>query len=134
MIQGILWVATLGASALTLPSRRVFYRVDSASAEAKSVRDLELEQEMISDQGLYHIWRYEIRPISDIEEVKVWSEQKLLSVISDIENGVPLKPIDVQDPVRGTKLYVDDGIHRLSASRILGFTHIPVLRRTNVWV
>lgn len=72
--------------------------------------------------------------MSDIEDVKIWSEGKLQSVLRDIEAGKPLKPIEVYDPDRGTKLPIVDGIHRYNASKQMGYTHIPVLRRTTVEV
>ena len=110
------------------------YKVDTSRVRRRTERDPEVEKQTVDDYGFYQFWTYEIRPIRDIEDVKPWSQAKLDAVVRDIEGGKALKPIEVYDPERGSKLLINDGIHRLNASKLLGFTHIPVLRRTTVTV
>lgn len=71
---------------------------------------------------------YAIIPIADVEIRPIWSEEKLKIVLRQIQEGLPLEPIMISSYPEKRKPYsIIDGIHRLEASRQLGYHYIPAL-------
>ena len=74
---------------------------------------------------------YAIVPISDIERKPIWSPEKLNIVKQQLQNGKLLEPVMlVSTPEKPGQLLINDGIHRVEASRQLGYTHVPALIHT----
>jgi 2'-5' RNA ligase len=79
--------------------------------------------------GLYY---FDIVPITAIEEKAVWSQEKYEAVLQKMKENIALDPVKLSHSDSGGKFIIIDGIHRIAASKTLGYTHVPAL--VNDWV
>lgn len=70
---------------------------------------------------------FKIIPISDIEHQDIWSQGKYDIALKHIQAGTPLDPVKLGRHVNGAEWAITDGIHRIAASKALGYTHVPAL-------
>lgn len=70
---------------------------------------------------------FKIIPISEIENQDIWSQGKYDRALKHIQDGTPLDPVKLGRHVNGTEWAITDGIHRIAASKTLGYTHVPAV-------
>jgi len=89
-------------------------------------------QEEYNQYGGWGLYYFDIIPISVIEDKPIWSKEKYDVVLQKMKDGVTLDPIRIAHRDGGGKFVIIDGIHRIAASKELGYTHVPAL--VNDWV
>jgi 2'-5' RNA ligase len=94
--------------------------------------DEEAKQEEFNQYGGWGNYYFDIIPINDIEDKPIWSQEKYDAVLQKMKDGVALDPIRIARPDSVGKFVIIDGIHRIAASKELGYTHVPAL--INDWI
>lgn len=79
------------------------------------------------DLGGWEKKLFKIIPISEIEQQDIWSQGKYDRALKHIQAGTPLDPVLLGRHVNGNEWAITDGIHRIAASKALGYTHVPAL-------
>ena len=109
-----------------------FYKIAIANhypvdmSKAKNILD---KYKNYNDRGDHsETMEYAIVPIDNIEKQPIWSQEKLDIVKKRIQEGKFLEPVMlISTPEKPGKLIIDDGVHRVEASRQLGYTNVPAL-------
>lgn len=85
----------------------------------------EANLEEYNEFGAWSKNTFKIVPISDIEEKAVWQDSKVPPLLERMEKGLAIDPIKIGEHYQGGKWAITDGIHRIAASKMMGYTHIP---------
>jgi hypothetical protein len=94
--------------------------------QLKYLNDEDGIREFIEEYGGYHVYSFEMIPISKLQQRDVWSEDKLASVSKHFENNDILDPINVIVDEQG-RYKINDGIHRVAASKLFKYTEVPAI-------
>jgi hypothetical protein len=84
-------------------------------------------QEFAREQGLKVQAEFRIVPIEDVLDVRPFSKERTENALAAMKAGKALPPINVVE-TRG-RLFIEDGQHRIEASKLLGYTHVPAVVR-----
>jgi len=87
--------------------------------------DYETELDEFKRLGAWAKYSFKILPVNQLEVKPVWSKDKLNNVLNQIDNDENIYPIRVVN--EDGKYVVEDGIHRVAASKIRGLTSIPAI-------
>lgn len=87
----------------------------------------ETAEEEFKNLGGWEKKLFKIIPISEIEQQDIWSQGKYDRALKHIQDGTPLDPVKLGRHVNGQEWVITDGIHRIAASKTLGYTHVPAL-------
>lgn len=94
--------------------------------------DEEAAQQEFNQYGGWGLYYFDIVPISAIEDKEIWNQDKYDINLNKIKENTPLEPVRLAHRDGGGKFVIVDGIHRIAASKTLGYTHVPAL--VNEWV
>lgn len=89
--------------------------------------DQDLQKESLELYQHYDVYDYQIVPIHDIEEKPIWSKEKFEIVLEKMNKKELLPPVELLDTPERQKLTITDGIHRIAASKNLGFSYVPAI-------
>lgn len=87
--------------------------------------DKKINQEEFDEFGAWSRYSFKIVPINDIEHQEVWQESKIPPLLHRMRKGLPIDPIRIGEHYNGGKWAINDGIHRIATSEMMGYTHIP---------
>jgi hypothetical protein len=67
-------------------------------------------------------------PISDIEVKEVWQDSKVPPLLERMQQGLAVDPVRLGENVtKSSKWSIIDGIHRIAASKMMGYTEVPAI-------
>jgi 2'-5' RNA ligase len=87
----------------------------------------ETAEEEFKNFGGWEKKLFKIIPISEVEQQDIWSQGKYDRALKHIQDGTPLDPVKLGRHVNGAEWAITDGIHRIAASKTLGYTHVPAV-------
>lgn len=84
------------------------------------------KQEEYDQYGGWTKYSFKLVPINDIEHQDIWQESKMSPLLERMENNLPIDPIRLgESALTDGKWSIVDGIHRVAASKKMGYTKIP---------
>jgi 2'-5' RNA ligase len=108
------------------------YHYDSAAVDKfldmyNNDEDENAKKNEFDRYGAYGIYYFDIVPIDNIENKDVWNKDKFDINLSKMKENVPLEAVKLSKPENGGKFKIIDGIHRIAASKELGYKYVPAL-------
>lgn len=88
-------------------------------------------QKEFNQYGGYGNYYFDIIPISNIENTEIWSQDKFDTILNKMKENIAIDPVRLSYKDDNNYTIID-GIHRIAASKSLGYDYIPAF--INKWI
>lgn len=88
--------------------------------------DFAAKMKEYKEYGGWTQYSYKLIPVNDIEVKPIWSQSKFDNTLKEMKNGLPVVPVRLEEHYNMPGTWaITDGIHRIAASKEMGYTHVP---------